>query len=103
MKLKVASKHYGLTELYDTIAGAMGHHDTTQLNYDCRKINVAPNIQEGFFAHYKATMPGMSETDLKMNVCMMLLNYGPKTDEELEENEVEIFDGFIHLGSGSYV
>lgn len=95
MKVKVPRKNYGITELYDAVAAAMGYGDVSKLNYDCREINVARNIQDGFFQHYRETIPHSSETDLKMSVSMILLNYGPKTDEELEDYEVEVFAGFI--------
>ncbi len=95
MKLKVPKKNYGVTELYDMVATTMGYRDVSKLNYDCKEINVARNIQDGFFAYYKETIPHSSESDLKMSVSMILLNYGPKTDEDLADYEVEVFDGFI--------
>lgn len=95
MKLKVPVKNYGVTELYDTVAKAMGHEDVSKLHYDCREINVARNIQDNFFAYYKETIPHSSEMDLKMSVSMILLNYGPKTDEDLADYEVEVSDRFI--------
>ena len=94
MKVKVPSKNYGVTELYDTVAALMGK-ETKNLNYDCRCINAAMNIQEGFFAHYREENPDISEGDFNMSMAMMLLNYGPKVDENLADNEVEVFDGFI--------
>ena len=63
--------------------------------YDCRKINVARNIQVGFFQYYRETIPHKYESDLRMSVSMILLNYGPKVDKNLENYEVEIFAGFI--------
>lgn len=95
MIIKVANKNYGVTELYDAVATAMGYADVSKLNYDCRAINVARNIQDGFFEHYRETVPHASETELKMSVSMILLNYGPKTDVALEDYEVEVFNGFI--------
>jgi len=95
MRLKVPKKNYGVTELYDAVATTMGYRDVSKLNYDCREINVARNIQDGFFAYYKETIPHSSETDLKMSVSMILLNYGPKTDDNLEDYEVEVSDKFI--------
>ena len=95
MKLKVPRKNYGVTELYDAVAAAMGHKDVSKLKYDCRAINVARNIQDGFFAHYREAVPHASESELKMSVGMILLNYGPKTDDDLEDYEVEVFTGFI--------
>lgn len=95
MKLKVPIKNYGVTELYDTVATAMGHKDVSKLHYDCREINVARNIQDGFFEHYRENHPHSSEMDLKMSVSMILLNYGPKTDDNLADYEVEVSDKFI--------
>lgn len=95
MKLKVPEKNYGVTELYDAVAKAMGHEDVSKLHYDCKEITVAHNIQENFFAYYKETIPHSSESDLKMSVSMILLNYGPKTDENLASYEVEVSDRFI--------
>jgi len=92
MKLKVPSKNYSVTELYDTVASLMCK---TNANYDCRHITIAPNIQDGFFAHYKEENANLSESDFKMSMAMLLLCYGPKVDESLAENEVEVFDGFI--------
>ena len=95
MRLKVPNKNYSVTELYDAVAKAMGHKDVSKLHYDCREINVARNIQDNFFAYYKETIPHSSETDLKMSVSMILLNYGPKTDDDLADYEVEVSDKFI--------
>lgn len=95
MKIKVPVKNYGVTELYDTVATTMGYKDVSKLHYDCREINVALNIQEGFFQYYKEAIPHSSETDLKMSVSMILLNYGPKLNMELEDYEVEVGNGFI--------
>lgn len=95
MKLQVPKKNYGVTELYDAVAQAMGYKDVSKLNYDCREINVARNIQDGFFAYYKETIPHSSESDLKMSVSMILLTYGPKTDENLADYEVEVSNKFI--------
>lgn len=95
MTIIVPKRNYSIIELYDTVAKAMGYKDVSKLSYDCREINVASNIQEGFFEHYKETIPYESETELKMQVCMLLLNYGPKTNEVLKDYEVEVLDGFI--------
>lgn len=95
MKFIVPKKNYGVTELYDAVAKTMGYKDVSRLTYDCREINVARNIQEGFFAHYREKSPRASESDLKMSVSMILLNYGPKTDETLQDYEVEVTGKFI--------
>lgn len=95
MKLKLPKRNYGVTELYDMVATTMGYKDVSKLRYDCREINVAQNIQDNFFAYYKETIPHSSESDLKMSVSMILLNYGPKTDDNLADYEVEVSDKFI--------
>lgn len=95
MKIKIPEKNYSVTQLYDTVAKIMGHKDVSELHYDCREINVALNIQDNFFAYYKENQPNLSETDLKMEVAMLLLNYGPKTDDNLADYEVEVSDKFI--------
>lgn len=94
MKIKVPNKNYHLTELYDIIATSMGI-DTTKAKYDCRRITIAANIQDGFFRYYKNENPNLSENDLYMAVAILLLSYGPKVDNTLADDEVEIFDGFI--------
>lgn len=101
MKLKVPKRNYGVTELYDMVATTMGYTDVSKLNYDCREITVAPNIQENFYQYYKNANPELTESDLKMGVSMMLLNYGPKTDENLNDYEVEVSDRFICQEKGS--
>lgn len=95
MKLEVPRKNYGITELYDTIAAAMGYTDVSKLNYDCREICVARNIQDGFFEHYREAMPHAHESEFKMSMAMILLNYGPKTDDALKDYEVEVTNKFI--------
>ena len=95
MKIKVPNKIYGITELYDTIARIMGYDNVSELRYDCREITVATNIQDNFFKHYREDNIELSEKDFKMSMAMLLLNYGPKTDETLQDYEVEVFNRFI--------
>lgn len=99
MKLKVFHKDYSIVELYETVAMEMGYANTKELQFDCRKINVAKNIQDGFYAYYteldKLIDPSANETDMRANITMMLAIAGPKVDEDLADDEVEVFDGFI--------
>lgn len=95
MKVKIPKRNYGITELYDAVATTMGYRDVSQLHYDCREINVSTTIQDGFFEYYKEANPDLSETDLNVAVSMMLLNYGPKTNANLSDYEVEITEKFI--------
>ena len=94
MKLKVPNENYSIVGLYDTVAQIMGR-ETKDVNYDCRNINVAPNIQDGFFEHYLDENRDIPESDFNAGMAMLLACYGPKVDKTLEYNEVEVFDGFI--------
>lgn len=88
-----------LTQFYETVARQMNCSVKSETNYDCRKINVAENIQDRFYEYYTAlareTEPAPSENDIKIDITMLLVMSGPKVDPTLEANEVEVFDGFI--------
>jgi len=97
MKLKVPNKNYGITELYDAIATTMGYHNVSELEYDCCKVNIAKNIQDGIYEKYTelGREQKISESDVRLGITMLLACSGPKVDEDLADNEVEVFDGFI--------
>lgn len=96
-KVKVPENNYGIVELYDAVATAMGHADTSELEYDCCKINIAKNIQDGIYEKYLelGREENLPDDDVRSSVTMLLLMSGPKVDENLADNEVEVFDGFI--------
>lgn len=98
MKLKVPHKNYGVAELYDAIATEMGFVSTQNLEYDCREVNIAQNIQDGIYDKYLelGRAQGMSDKDIRLSVTMVLVISGPKVDETLEDDEVEVFEGFIY-------
>lgn len=99
MKILISTSPCGLTEFYDAVAKEMGYADTSEIKYDCRKINIAENIQDNFYAYYnnyaKEQDPTISENDIKTGITMLLIMSGPKVDNTLKANEVEVFDGFI--------
>lgn len=97
MKLKIPSKNYGITELYDTIATEMGFVAVQDLEYDCRNVTIAKNIQDGIYEKYLelGREQNISESDVRIGVTMLLACSGPKVDKNLADNEVEVFDGFI--------
>lgn len=99
MKMLISIPMCGLTEFYDTVAREMGYADTSELHYDCRNINIAKNIQDGFYDYYSANAkvinPSTNGNDVRIGVTMLLAMSGPKVDQNLKANEVEIFDGFI--------
>lgn len=99
MKLTIKSMPCSLTEFYDTVATEMGYTDTSNLNYDCREVNIASNIQDDFYNYYigitRETDSTVSEHDARVGTTMLLAMCGPKVDENLKANEVEVFEGFI--------
>ena len=99
MKMTMENKPYSIVGLFDAVASEMGYSIPNELKYDCRNINVASNIQDGFYDHYstlaKEEDPNASETDINISITMLLAMCGPKVDESLEDNEVEVFEGFI--------
>lgn len=99
MKISVSLAPCGIATLFDAVAKAMGIKPTINTQYDCRKINVAPNIQDNFYEFYssnaKVINPTTSETDIRVGITMLLAMSGPKVDTALKANEVEVFDGFI--------
>lgn len=99
MKIKIKNMLYSLPEFYDAVATEMGYDNTSDLHYDCRNINIAANIQDNFYEYYagqaRETSPVLSENDIRVGTTMLLVMSGPKVDDALNPNEVEIFDGFI--------
>jgi len=90
------SKDIGIYELYDTVAKELGYDvNNPDIHYDCRKINVARNIEENIYEHYKETSENKDSPDIEAAITMALLLYGPKSNQELSDDEVEVEDGFI--------
>lgn len=98
MKIKIPTSPCDIVEFYIAVAKEM-KVDTSEVNFDCRKINIAPNIQDGFYEYYSTLArekdPNISENDIKTGITMLLVMSGPKVDQTLKANEVEVFDGFI--------
>ena len=100
MKLLIPNhKPMSIIELYEAAAKEMGCANPSEIKYNCTKINVAENIQDDFYEYYaekiKEEQPTLSENDIKTGITMLLVMSGPKVDNALKANEVEVFDGFI--------
>ena len=100
MKLLISNyKPMSIIELYEAAAKEMGCTNTSEIKYDCTKINVAENIQDGFYGYYLAMLREKDiyshENEARADVTMLLAMSGPKVDNALKANEVEVFDGFI--------
>lgn len=99
MKILISAEPCSLLEFYEAVATEMGYSNINNLEYDCRKINIAANIQDKFYAFYtdvaKRNDKTLSDNDIKVGTTILLAMSGPKVDETLKANEVEIFEGFI--------
>lgn len=97
MKVKVPRKNYDIIELYEAIATEMGFVAVQNLEYDCCKVNIAKNIQDGIYEKYLelGREQKLYDSDIRAGVTMLLAVSGPKVDEYLEDDEVEVFEGFI--------
>ena len=99
MKIQISNKPCSLTEFYDNVAREIGIKPTSKTQYDCTKINVADNIQDGFYEYYLALTKAKeiypNANDARVGITILLAMSGPKVDSTLKANEVEIFDGFI--------
>ena len=95
MKLTIPEKNYDLVSFYNAVATEMGYTNTSELRYDCRNINIAANIQDGFYAYYRETNPTLPASEVNLQATMLLAISGPKVDQALKANEVEVFDGVI--------
>lgn len=100
MKVLISNyKPCGIAELYEAAAKEMGYSDTSGIKFDCTKINVAENIQDGFYEYYlkliKENDIYAHENEARVDITLLLVMSGPKVDNTLKVNEAEIFDGFI--------
>jgi hypothetical protein len=91
-------KPMSIIELYEAAATEMGCENTSEIKYDCTKINVAENIQDGFYEYYLALVRENDtyshENEAMADITLVLAMSGPKVDKALKANEVEVFDGF---------
>lgn len=99
MKFEIKMLPCTIVELFDAVAKEMGYENLSKINYDCTKINVADNIQDGFYTEYgrllRESDPNIPYTEVTAGITMHLAMSGPKVDTTLKANEVEVFDGFI--------
>ena len=79
----------GLPAFYYFVTRCLGHNpEADDIRFDCRKITIAKNIQD----YWMDNLPqGVSRTSLAMGLCMS----GPKVNDKLEDNEIEVEEGFI--------
>ena len=88
----------GLMKTYENAARKSGYPITEQTMYDCRKLDVAKNVQDAWISFYHDDAldrsPDLAESDVNQKVMSLLLNYGAKVSPLLSDNEVLIHPGF---------
>lgn len=79
----------GLPAFYYFVSRCLKHNpEADNIRFDCCKITIAKNIQD----YWMDNLPeGVSRTSMAMGLCMS----GPKVDDKLEYNEIEVEEGFI--------
>lgn len=91
-------------QLYESIGKLFGV-DGPEARYDCRCILVSKNIQDAIYRSYEQLYPeefAENPVEFSTQVTMLLANSGPKVDETLSNNTVEVQEGFftgMSLGS----
>ena len=86
-----ASSGVDIMQFYDNVAAAAGY-DPEVMRYDCTKILVARNIQTRIFAVLDA------QSTERHYTAMMWCLRGPKTDDALADDTVELQTGFFRDG-----
>lgn len=87
-----------LTSIYDIfkLAGEIAYKvkEKDVESYSCTKIECSQHIQDIVFKFHE--IKGDKESDVAMHWCI----FGPKVNNNLKENEVRIYDGFILFDNG---
>ena len=81
---------FSLIRLYENVAREFGLPVAENIVYDCRKIVVASSIMTHWYEQCKEIYGKGSTYEL----TSLLLNYGPKASENLEDGEVEVEEGY---------
>ena len=98
MTLEQSDFTEGLVSTYENIARKDGYPVTDHTIYDCRKVDVAANIQDAWIRYYHdqaiSEHPGIPEPDISRHISALLLSCGAKVDRTLSDNEVLVHPGF---------
>ena len=80
-----------IVDLYDLVAIKLGYNHNA-CTYDCRKIEVAPNFADAIEKFYEKNF-----SDYKFRFGMDWVCFGPKVNEDLPDDTIEVEDGFIEV------
>lgn len=76
-------------QFYAEVAEALGCKDSPNIKFDCSKILVSQPIMDALMKYYE------DRNYSDETICCYMVCYGPKTDEALGENEVQVCAGFL--------
>lgn len=97
MQVKIVTAEMSITTLYDCVALALGYHPSAVAHYDCRKIKVSSDIEDNIHSWYKSSFENELGDDWKQKFGMEWVCFGPKLDESLPANTVEVEEGFLDI------
>jgi len=86
-----------IVQFYITVGKLLGV-EAPPTRYDCTKILIARNIQDAFYKTYEELHPeefAKDPNEFQTQVAMLLCQGGPKVEDKLLDNMVEIQEGFI--------
>ena len=99
MKFELKMPPCTITEFFNAVAREMGYEDTSELKYDCTKIEISRNIQDKFFECYatmsRETNSKLLKHEITADINLLLSQFGPKVNPNFKRNEIKVFDGFI--------
>lgn len=88
-----------LSQFYELVGEELGFDTTDEtIRYDCRKIEIAKNIQDIFYLAYETAYPDAfagNYSQAMTEVTMILALSGPKVNRNLPDNTVSIEEDFI--------
>ena len=88
-----------LLQFYELVGNELGFDISDEnIRYDCRKIEIAENIQDSIYSAYKSVYPEAFEKDYSgavTEVAMILALSGPKVNKKLNDNMVKVEEDFI--------
>lgn len=92
--LKRGQAEANLRDFYRNVAEMIGYEETEDTIYDCRRILVAPDVQDAIILAYEKS--GV----MQENIMSWLAIAGPKVRRELPTGSVVIQTGFISSRRG---
>lgn len=98
MIIRIKNQNRCAFDLYSEIAEQLGYN-TEECDFDRRKITIAANIAENFVKNYRELQSKLVKNNQPTLIIRDLIRNIPNIDETLNDNEAEIFDGFIALKS----